>query len=69
MLKSGMLTGATLKAAINIRRVDSDSEGSDDSSDEEEGKKDVTPGNPDDIEEATESIKRKSEEDKELYIL
>ncbi len=37
MLRSGNLTGATLKAAIRIRRVEEDSDDSGSESDEESG--------------------------------
>ncbi len=52
MLKSGVLTGASLKAAISLKRVDEDSDSSDDQSDSDEeanNKRSKTPGNPEDI--------------------
>lgn len=53
MLRSGNLTGATLKAAIRIRRVAEDSDDESGSESDEEnsynkGKDSKTPGNPED---------------------
>jgi len=49
MLKSGMLTGSNLKAAVRIKRVESDSEDESEEDQDEEKKGDyITPGNPDD---------------------